>query len=314
HSEDHGACFLASASHAQAAAIVEDQDQFGLESFSTFSSPLKLAPGLVDHSESHDEAEEEARSSGLDRLSARHGRMMRKPNVEGLSVELTPGTLPARSSEAKSFIDDMLGDLMSASVDLHSTNFWSDPGRDGAGEHLSSRAGAVRARDWRKAASVVHELSEAAGTSPGDICLWNGVFVHHAGEDSLLISGLDHLLFSGRGAGGSHEEESTELHVACFMGLVSFLAGRPEVLRVSPRPTKRVLNAAARGVTQSASATDTPLTDAGLDGTGEIIQVVDSGLDETSCYFIDDSGEEVDHGYYFDELGQAAVYSSLYSS
>ncbi|CAN0198353.1 unnamed protein product [Ectocarpus sp. 6 AP-2014] len=314
HSEDHGACFFASASHAQAAAIVEDQEQFGLENFSPFPSPLKLAPGLVDHSESHDVAEEEARSSGLDRLSARHGARMRKPNVEGLSVELTPGTLAARSSEAKSFINDMLGDLMSASVDLHSTNFWSDPGMDGAGEHLSSPAGAVRARDWRKAASVVHELSEAAGTGPGDICSWNGIFVHHAGDDSLLVSGLDHLLFSGRGAGGSHEEESTELHVACFMGLVSFLAGRPEVLRVSPRPTKRVLNAAARGVIQSASATDTPLTDAGLDGTGEIIQVIDSGLDETSCYFIDDSGEEVDHGYYFDELGRAAVYSSSYSS
>ncbi|CBN77323.1 Peptidase S8 and S53, subtilisin, kexin, sedolisin [Ectocarpus siliculosus] len=314
HSEDHGACFFASASHAQAAAIVEDQEQFGLENFSPFPSPLKLAPGLVDHTESHDEAEEEARSSGLDRLSARHGARMRKPNVEGLSVELTPGTLAARSSEAKSFINHMLGDLMSASVDLHSTNFWSDPGMDGAGEHLSSPAGAVRARDWRKAASVVHELSEAASTGPGDICSWNRIFVHHAGDDSLLVSGLDHLLFSGRGAGGSHEEESTELHVACFMGLVSFLAGRPEVLRVSPRPTKRVLNAAARGVIQSASATDTPLTDAGLDGTGEIIQVIDSGLDETSCYFIDDSGEEVDHGYYFDELGRAAVYSSSYSS
>lgn len=31
-------------------------------------------------------------------------------------------------------------------------------------------------------------------------------------------------------------------------------------------------------------------------------QVIDTGLDETSCFFIDDDGEEVDHGYYFDEL------------
>ncbi|CAM9790716.1 unnamed protein product, partial [Ectocarpus fasciculatus] len=305
HSEDHGACFFASASYAQAAAIMEDQEQFGLESFSPFPSALKLSPGLVDHSESRDKDEETR--SGRDRLSATHGARMRMPNVEGLSVELTPGTLPARSAEAASFVNDIVGDLMSTSVDLHSTNVWSDP-RMAAGEHLSSPAGAVRANDWSKAASVVHELSEAAGTSPGDICSWNRISVHHPGDDSLLVSGLDHLLFSGRGAGGSHEEESTELHVACFMGLVSFLAGRPEVLRVSPRPTKRLLNAAARGVNQSASVTDTPLTDAGLDGTGEIIQVIDSGLDETSCYFIDDDGEEVDHGYYFNELGQAAVY------
>lgn len=88
-----------------------------------------------------------------------------------------------------------------------------------------------------------------------------------------VIPGLDHLLFSGRGAGGSTEEESTELHVACFMGLVSVLAGKPDVLRVSSRHAVRVLNEAARGIIQSATETDTPLTDAGLDGTGEIIQV-----------------------------------------
>ncbi|CBN77322.1 peptidase S8 and S53 [Ectocarpus siliculosus] len=307
HSEDHGACFFATASHAQASAIMEDQEQFLLESFSPFPSALKLAPGLVDHSESH-HVEEEPRS-GLERLGARHGGTMRMSNVEGLNIKLTPDTLPARSAGAESFIIDLLGDLMSASADLHSTNFWSDPGMAG-GEHLSSQGGAIRARDWSKAASVVHELSEAAGTSPGDICLWDEVALLQAGDDSLLVTGLDHLLFSGRGAGGSDEEESTELHVACFMGLVSFFAGRPEVLRVSPRHTKRVLNGAARGIIQSASATDTPLTDAGLDGTGEVIQVVDTGLDETSCFFIDDGGEEVDHGYYFEELFVGSAGSS----
>ncbi|CAM9635784.1 unnamed protein product [Ectocarpus sp. 4 AP-2014] len=309
HSEDHGACFLATASHAQAFAIMEDQEQFGLESFSPFPSALKLAPGLVDHSESRD-VEEEPRSV-QDRLGARHGGTMRMSNVEGLNVKLTPDTLPARSAGAESFISNLLRDLMSASVDLHSTNFWSDPGMAG-GEHLSSEGGAIRARDWSKAASVVHELSEAAGTSPGDICSWDEVALLQAGDDSLMVTGLDHLLFSGRGAGGSHEEESTELHVACFMGLVSFFAGRPEVLRVSPRHTKRVLNEAARGIIQSASATDTPLTDAGLDGTGEVIQVVDTGLDETSCFFIDDGGEEVDHGYYFEELFVSSSSSQLF--
>ncbi|CAN0597839.1 unnamed protein product, partial [Laminaria digitata] len=34
-----------------------------------------------------------------------------------------------------------------------------------------------------------------------------------------------------------------------------------------------------------------------------LIQVVDTGLDETSCYFIDADGEEVPHGHYFEELG-----------
>lgn len=85
-------------------------------------------------------------------------------------------------------------------------------------------------------------------------------------------TGLDHLLYDGRGVGGQREE-AEELHVACFMGLVSFLAGRLEVLRIAPWHTKVLQNAAARANIQSATATSTPLTDSGLDGSGEIIQV-----------------------------------------
>lgn len=85
-------------------------------------------------------------------------------------------------------------------------------------------------------------------------------------------TGLAHLLYNGRGARGQREEEE-ELHVACFMGFVSFLAGRIEVLRVAPWHAKVVFNAAARANIQTATATSTPLTDAGLNGTGEVIQV-----------------------------------------
>lgn len=84
--------------------------------------------------------------------------------------------------------------------------------------------------------------------------------------------GLDHLLYNGGEAAGDNEE-STELRVACFMGLVSFLSSRLAVLRVSPRHGQRLLNAVARPMIQSATLTEDPLTAAGLDGTGEIIQV-----------------------------------------
>jgi len=88
-------------------------------------------------------------------------------------------------------------------------------------------------------------------------------------------SGLGHLLHSGRGAGGTNQDgEAEELHVACFMGLVSFLASRVEVLRVAPRHRLDLLDASARATIQSATTTDTPLTDAGLDGTGQVIQVI----------------------------------------
>ncbi len=61
--------------------------------------------------------------------------------------------------------------------------------------------------------------------------------------------------------------------MACFMGLVSYLASRPLVFRVAPFHKAKLMNAVARAITQSATITDTPLTDAGLDGSGEVIQV-----------------------------------------
>lgn len=89
----------------------------------------------------------------------------------------------------------------------------------------------------------------------------------------LPSSGLDHLLPNGRGAGGREGEEAEELKIACFMGLLSYLASVPEVLRISTFHTSKILNAVAKAISQSATLTDTPLTDSGLDGTGEVIQV-----------------------------------------
>lgn len=61
--------------------------------------------------------------------------------------------------------------------------------------------------------------------------------------------------------------------MACFMGLLSYLADRPEVVRVSSLHMPSTFNAAARAVIQSATTEETPLSDAGLDGTGEVVQV-----------------------------------------
>lgn len=40
-------------------------------------------------------------------------------------------------------------------------------------------------------------------------------------------------------------------------------------------------------------------------------QIVDTGLDYNSCYFVDKDGKEVAHGHYFEEMGvQASALSS----
>lgn len=84
---------------------------------------------------------------------------------------------------------------------------------------------------------------------------------------------MDHLLPLGRGAGGTSGTESNELQMACLMGLMSGLAAAPEVQRISPLHASELKNAVAGAVVQSGTISDKPLTDTGLDGTGEIIQV-----------------------------------------
>lgn len=93
--------------------------------------------------------------------------------------------------------------------------------------------------------------------------------------DQSRAEGLDHLLSGGRGAGGKKGAESEELKAACFMSLVSCLASAPEVLRVTPLHKEKMMNAVASSIVQAGSidVSDKPLTAAGLDGSGEVIQV-----------------------------------------
>ena len=196
HSSAHGACFFVTASHAEARAL-SDNTQLGLLSIAPFPSALKVAPGVLEHGDDDDSHEQASQSQGG--LATTHGRSMRMRNVEGLNVELSPGTLPARTPKAGAFIAQLLSDLMSESIDLHTANIWSDPGVTN-GEHLTTPGGAVREKEWSMAAALVNELSVSARTTPGDICSWDSISVHHAANDLLLVSGA----YLDRRGQGSH--------------------------------------------------------------------------------------------------------------
>ncbi|CAN0510193.1 unnamed protein product, partial [Laminaria digitata] len=122
HSSEHGACFMVTASHAQAVELSAGRAGFDLVSVGSYPSALKIAPGVIDHGDSSASASEGNHGPG--RLTTTHGSFMRMDNVEGLTVELSPGTLPAHSTGPEAFVGDLLEDLMSESVNLHSDNFW----------------------------------------------------------------------------------------------------------------------------------------------------------------------------------------------
>ena len=104
-----------------------------------------------------------------------------------------------------------------------------------------------------------------------------------------LTAGMDHLLHLGKGAGGSTDAESDELQMAFLMGLLSYLAGLPEVQRISPFHESHILNAVAGAIVQSGNTVDRPLTDAGLDGTDEVIQVGISSYIRIECFIFNEA-------------------------
>lgn len=186
-----GTCFILTASASQAGSGAETSDfgAIGLTSLGPVPSALKIAPGVLDHyGRSFDDAQQQQQPG---RLSTTHGKRMRFHNVAGLDLVLAPGVLPANDADAAgAFTKGLMEDLMSESMDLHSNNFWSDASVLGEGsDHLARPAGAVRAREWTRAADVVHELSTSDGPTPGDICSWGDLNFHHPGGDVLVIKG-----------------------------------------------------------------------------------------------------------------------------
>ena len=77
--------------------------------------------------------------------------------------------------------------------------------------------------------------------------------------------------------------------MSCLSRLVEAAAADHRVVRVLIAPEPKLLNVNARGITQSGTKGVEPFGAARLNGTGQIVGVADSGLDDLSCFFIDDS-------------------------
>eukprot|EP00752_Nemacystus_decipiens_P005062 g4596.t1 len=277
-SEEDGACFIVTASPSAALDMLSDPAAFDLLSAGSFLPPLKLATGLLDHGDDI--------SDGPERLRTSYGDAANLDNVNGFHVRLSPGILSVGDeSRSRAFVSDWQSQIMQIES-VKSMSFWSDPSFDRAIQDK------VRVKEWSRAATVVDSLASKHGRPVGQICNLGELQMRHVGDDLLLVEGVNHLL--------PGDDRPSEVKMSCFMGLLVQLAAKPEVLRVSLLHRARTLNSLANAVVQSATTTETPLVDAGLDGAGEVIQVVDSGLDDTSCYFAEDDGLQIEHGHLFD--------------
>jgi subtilisin family serine protease len=78
-------------------------------------------------------------------------------------------------------------------------------------------------------------------------------------------------------------------NVGCLTRLIEIAAMDPRVLSVTVEDQPILLNYAAKGILQSGEFGVEPFTSMGLTGDGEVVGVADSGLNDLSCFFYDDS-------------------------
>lgn len=188
-SPSQGTCFLVGASTDKAATISKhlESNQL-LNEFFRWPSVLKLAPGLLDH---------EAEPFGSARLATTYGHRMLRLNVLGLEVELSPGFLQGLESPS-SFLRRLRRSLMSKSLNLHTASFWADSGEFDSikGYQHSTPGVGKRARDWIKAADMVHHVASKDGLAlaPGDVCSWNNLMLHQSSGTLILTGAMSCLL------------------------------------------------------------------------------------------------------------------------
>ena len=81
-------------------------------------------------------------------------------------------------------------DLMSTDFDMNASNYWSDT----EGSHPGGR-GAYLAREWSRAASVVHGLASDRQRPVGSVCGYNRIKLIQVDNDLILVEGaLYHIL------------------------------------------------------------------------------------------------------------------------
>lgn len=146
-------------------------------------------------------------------------------------------------------------------------------GRDAPASRPSTNTYAARALRWWSKIKPVVNGSLACDWSSLDISVELPYLSVH-GYCSVLPDPVERLVDA----------------TACLTSIVAYFATHPEVIFLETFPIVKPSDAIAAATVQSGEQTSTPLWDAGLDGSGQIIQVADTGVDMTSCFFSDPTG------------------------
>jgi hypothetical protein len=78
---------------------------------------------------------------------------------------------------------------------------------------------------------------------------------------------------------------------SCLLTVVAFVVSLPEVLYIEEYPPVYTANQVAAAISQSDTDDSWPMYTWGLNGTGQVVQLADTGVNRSSCFFADPTGE-----------------------
>lgn len=83
---------------------------------------------------------------------------------------------------------------------------------------------------------------------------------------------------------------NTEFDQGCMLTLSLAIAAHPDVCSLESKERVKVQNTVVQWLVQSEVEEGRPFFDSGLDGTGQVVAVSDTGIDQNNCYFADPAG------------------------
>ena len=90
---------------------------------------------------------------------------------------------------------------------------------------------------------------------------------------------------------GVNTTGKSDVEAGCLLTLSMAIAAHPNVCSLEKREGIGTHNQMVTWLTQSEVAESRPLFDAGLDGTGQVVAVSDTGIDRDNCYFAEPDGD-----------------------
>ncbi|KAG5180404.1 peptidase S8/S53 domain-containing protein [Tribonema minus] len=229
-------------------------------------------------------------------------------HIKAVVVHMSPG----QGARSAAFADAVrrrwwleLGALAAMQGGLQALSFWSSTVDDEANQAASAAAAGgsgdaksddMGGRHWRRrlvaeaAAALERELDAAAA------CGWSAVTVTSTRDGVLHLGGLQAVLRGGL-------PSATEGMSPCFMVLLTYLSAQHDVAFISHRGAITPRNYVGTQLTQGgAAAGERPLWDRGITGAGQasacqtVVGLVDTGVDDASCYFKDPARAQVTRG------------------